>query len=353
MTTDKKPLWGSKGAVNRAGTALREKTLTPAQTQTLEFWRIDHRGVIHSFEALLRARAKGKSVEVAQRLKRRHTIFDKLHRFPKMNLARMDDVAGCRLIFPSISDLHEFRNNMRSAKFSHILKNTEEKYDYITNPTDRGYRGIHDVYEFRARGNRGDKRNGLLIEIQYRTQLQHAWSTAVEVVTQLTENEPKFDRGDPRHIRFFCLASEMLARVHEQKKSCLPNLSERDLLEELEKLEEEIGVMRMLVSLHMHKFADDHAPSQNVILHIPQKGDLKFYPFDIELDASNELLKLEREHPDDDIVLVGAKSVAEVTSAFRNYFKDVTAFIEVMVASQIELAAKPFDFNEADRSVFK
>lgn len=343
MTSSKKPSWGSKGAVNRAGAALREKALTPAQTSTLELWRMEHRGVIHSFEALLRARAKPKSVEVAQRLKRRYTIFDKLHRFPKMSLARMDDVAGCRLIFPTLSDLHEFRDNMRSAKFSHILKNTEEKYDYITVPTDRGYRGIHDVYEFRARGNKGDTRNGLLIEIQYRTQLQHAWATAVEVVTQLTENEPKFDRGDPRHIRFFCVASEMLARVHEQKKSCLPTLSEQELLAEFEKLEAEIGIMRMLLNLHMHKFADEHAPSQNVILHIPQKGDLKFYAFDLELEASNELLKLEKAHPEDDIVLVGATTVAEVTSAFRNYFKDVREFIEATIASQTELMEKPSD----------
>ena len=343
MTTNKNPLWESKGAVNRAGDAIRKDDVTPRQLEILESWRLDHRSVIHGFEALLRARAKNKPVEVAQRLKRRHTIVDKLSRYPEMNLARMDDIAGCRLIFAKLENLHDFRDKMRSAKFAHVLKNSEEKYDYIASPTDRGYRGIHDVYEFKARGNKDDKRNGLLIEIQYRTQLQHAWATAVEVVTQITENEPKFDRGDPRHIRFFCLASEMLSRVHEGKKSCLPRLSERELVSEFEKLEEDIGVMRMLVGLHMHKFADEHAPSKNMILHIPQKGDLKFYTYELELEASAELLKLEKAHPDDDIVLVGAKSVAEITSAFRNYFKDVREFLQVTSTAQIELTAKPPD----------
>jgi hypothetical protein len=99
------PHWGSKGAINRAGDALRHQSLGDGQTRALESWRMAHRGVIHTFEALLRARAKNKDVEVAQRLKRRSTIVDKLSRYPNMQLARMDDVAGCRLIFPTIEAL--------------------------------------------------------------------------------------------------------------------------------------------------------------------------------------------------------------------------------------------------------
>ena len=45
-----------------------------------------------------------------------------------------------------------------------------------------GYRGIHDVYEFLVRSTRRREfSNGLQIEIQYRTHVQHAWATAVEV----------------------------------------------------------------------------------------------------------------------------------------------------------------------------
>jgi putative GTP pyrophosphokinase len=182
------PHWGSKGAINRAGDALRQKSLNAGQAAALESWRIAHRGVIHTFEAMLRARAKNQDVEVAQRLKRRSTIVDKLSRYPGMQLARMDDVAGCRLIFPSIEALHEFRNKVHQAQFKHILKNDKKKYDYIETPTKRGYRGIHDVYEYRARKGKSTKYDGLLIEIQYRTSVQHAWAAAVEVVTQMTQN---------------------------------------------------------------------------------------------------------------------------------------------------------------------
>lgn len=255
-----------------------------------------------------------------------------------MQLARMDDIAGCRLIFPNIAALTVFREELHHAKFNHVRKNYVNKYDYITSPTDRGYRGIHDVYEYRALRQRSPACNGLMIELQYRTQLQHAWATAVEVVTQLTENEPKFNRGDPRHIRLFCLASEMLARVHEQHKSCLPELSDRELAAEFEALDTEIGVTSMLINLAAHKWIDDQAKSKHVILQLPKTGRLQLHPFDLELEAANALLELEKKFPNDDIVLVGADTVAEVMSAFRNYFRDVGEFLRLMDTAKVGLS---------------
>jgi ppGpp synthetase/RelA/SpoT-type nucleotidyltranferase len=173
------PPWVSKGAVNRAGDALRAKKLTADHRAVLESWRFAHTHVINTFQALLRARARtqNKKIQVAQRLKRRRTIVDKLSRYPRMELSRMDDVAGCRLIFPTIEGLKAFRDRLHRAKFKHVLKNAKEKYDYILKPTPRGYRGIHDIYECRA-GGKSTIHNGLLIEIQYRTRIQHAWATA-------------------------------------------------------------------------------------------------------------------------------------------------------------------------------
>jgi putative GTP pyrophosphokinase len=157
--------WVSKGAVNRAGEALRSGKLTDGHAIVLESWRIAHKDVINTFQALLRNRARGVvDVVVAQRLKRRHTIIDKLSRFPRMELARMDDVAGCRLIFPDIKGLHDYRDKVHRANFRHVRKNEKNKYDYISTPTDRGYRGIHDIYEYRARKNKPTALNGLLMK---------------------------------------------------------------------------------------------------------------------------------------------------------------------------------------------
>lgn len=330
------PHWGSKGALNRAGDAVRNDTLDNDQAMILESWRLSHQDVINTFQALLRARAKNLDVQVAQRLKRRSTIVDKLFRHPGMQLARMDDIAGCRLIFSNIKSLHEFRDRLHKAKFKHVLKNEKKKYDYIENPTSRGYRGIHDIYEYRSKKGKSQC-DGLLIEIQYRTNVQHAWATAVEVVTQMTDHQPKFDRGDPRYVKLFCLASEMLARTHEYMPHCVSTLDNIELLNEFEALNSTIRVMDTLLNIVIHEWIGHRATADHVILHIPEEGQFKLYEFDLELEASAKLLELEKAFPKDNIVLVGARTIEEVKSAFRNYFNDVNEFMRLMVEARLKL----------------
>jgi GTP pyrophosphokinase len=76
MGNKMKPPWRSKGAVNRAGDAIRADTLTDEHAAIVENWRLAHRRVINTFQALLRTRARDGNVEVAQRLKRRRFFRD-------------------------------------------------------------------------------------------------------------------------------------------------------------------------------------------------------------------------------------------------------------------------------------
>ena len=57
------------------------------------------------------------------------------------------------------------------------------------------------------------------------------------------------------------------------------------------------------------------------------------------MEASAALLEFEKKFPEDDIVLVGADSVAEMTSVFRNYFGDVRDFLLLMDRSKQGLLA--------------
>ena len=138
---------GSKSRVNRAGDNVRVGRATAEDLKVIEEWRAAHRNVLNTFQAILRTRLRFSRAVVAQRHKRRSTIYDKLERLPDMQLARMDDVAGCRAIFKTIKELREFRLTMHKARFNHKRKNDVDKYDYIVNPKQTGYRGIHDVYE--------------------------------------------------------------------------------------------------------------------------------------------------------------------------------------------------------------
>ena len=222
---------GSKQRVNRAGERVRQGSMTSEDAQVIEEWRAAHRAVLNTFQAILRRRTRHSNVSVAQRHKRRRTIYEKLNRFPKMNLVRMDDVAGCRLIFDSIEELYRFREIFHKARFKHKLRNEKDKYDYIKKPKATGYRGVHDIYEYNVRSKSGERLAGLYVEIQYRTLIQHAWATAVEVIGFVTENQPKFERGDDRYQRAMTYASEILARAHEEHTGACQYMSDHDLVE--------------------------------------------------------------------------------------------------------------------------
>ena len=98
---------------------------------------------------------------------------------------KMNDFTGCRRIFSDMDQLREFRSKFIDDFFNHKLKINRSKNDYVERPKISGYRGIHDVFEHRPRPHRKTSMSslhwhGLLVEIQYRTNIQHALATAVE-----------------------------------------------------------------------------------------------------------------------------------------------------------------------------
>lgn len=329
---------GSKSRVTRAGERIRKNEATAEDLQVVEQWRAAHRGVLNTFQAILRNRTRGSKVSVAQRHKRKMTIFDKLKRFPGMQLSRMDDVAGCRLIFRSIKELQEFRSNFHRAKFKHKLRNDPDKYNYIKTPKDTGYRGIHDIYEYDVNSDAGKSLAGLYIEIQYRTLVQHAWATAVEVIGFITQSQPKFQRGDTRYERAMALASELLARAHEQQTGPFPDTPDQQVLDEFLSLDNELHLMQTLRGLNSVK--GDVSDKRNSILIFSKEGELDVRNFREATDALRVLFELEKEMPDRDIVLVRADSSEEVRLAFRNYFTDASEFVRLVDAACTKLSGR-------------
>ncbi|MBU5638851.1 RelA/SpoT domain-containing protein [Geomonas sp. Red69] len=321
---------GSKSKVNNAGAKVRAGTATSEDLSTIDYWRAAHRAVLNTFQGILRNRIRrtklGIKISVAQRHKRKRTIFDKLNRFPKMELSRMDDIAGCRLIFPTIDELNAFRSEFHKAKFNHKRRNEVDKYDYIKNPKSTGYRGIHDVYEYDVNSTTGRNLRGLFVEIQYRTLVQHAWATAVEVIGFITESQPKFQKGDQRYQKAMALASEILARSYEQSLGPFPELTDQQVVDDFLALDKELKLLKTLRGLN----ATDKAFSKkrNSILIISPSGELLIKTFRDSPDALRALFELEQQHPDHDIVLVQADTSDEVRLAFKNYFSDARDFIK-------------------------
>lgn len=329
---------GSKTRVSRAGNAVREGTATVQDLTVIEEWRAAHRAVLNTFQAILRNRTRDTDITVAQRHKRRSTIFDKLERFPEMQLARMDDVAGCRLIFSNIDALNQFRSTFHKARFYHQRKNETDKYDYIKRPKNTGYRGIHDVYGYDVNSTSGQHLKGLMVEVQYRTAVQHAWATAVEVIGFITESQPKFEQGDERFGHAMALASEILARAHEHETGPFPDKTNAVVVQEFLVLDRELNLLDMLRGLN----ASDalFTEKRNSILIFHESKELEVRAYRSATDALAALFELEKELPGTDVVLVKADTTEDVRFAFKNYFSDAGDFIQLVEGGCQKLSGK-------------
>lgn len=330
----------SKNAVDRAWTNIKNAKqnnlpVIKEDEDIIENWRASHAHILNTWQVILRKKLNGKKVIFAQRLKRKNTIYDKLmnrSNISSMAFTRMHDIAGCRLVFQNEKELRQYIENLHTTKtFHHIRKDSQCK-DYILSPKKSGYRGIHDVYAYKSKkGNdRSDKWNGLLIEIQYRTIYQHAWATAVEIADYLTQGRTKFSQGTVEYQDFFRYASEIIARAFEGGKSCLPDLSNEELIKKFNELSQKTKLLMRLkqlrkISKSKIKFGN------NIVMHFKlEKGipNVDISSFDSLPWANRFYFNLENEHPKDDIVLVKSDKKKNILEAYRNYFADAKDFTE-------------------------
>ncbi|MGH8973862.1 MAG: RelA/SpoT domain-containing protein [Acidimicrobiia bacterium] len=140
-------------------------------------------------------RTAGCRVEVSQRLKRVPTIIDKLTREPTMQLANMQDVGGCRAVLANVDEVRRVQKR--------LMKNRPplRVNDYIAQPRDSGYRGVHVIvcYDERA------------IEVQLRTPVMHAWAITVERLSGRLQEDLKGGLGPEPLLHLLEAISEAMA----------------------------------------------------------------------------------------------------------------------------------------------
>jgi len=207
-------------------------------------------------------------------------------------------------------------------------RNDVDKYDYIKRPKPTGYRGIHDVYVYDVNSVTGRHLKGLMVEIQYRTEIQHAWATAVEVIGFITENKPKFQEGDALYQEAMALASEILARAFEGSNGPFPRKDNNELVRAFQKLDQDLRLLNKLKDLNS---ADTSiSTNRNSILIFSESGELEIKTYRDATEALRALFQLEKECPGKDIVLVKADTSEDVRFAFRNYFSDAQDFVDLV-----------------------
>lgn len=337
----------SKNRVKTAGKRIRRNQATDEDWDVLENHRRAHARTLNTHQIRLRRVLTNIEFSVAQRLKRRPTIIDKLRREPKMQLSTMHDIAGCRVIFNSLGDLIAYRNDMLKKPTRHVHMNRgNEHFNYIKYPKSSGYRGIHEVYKTKTGRTDAKAWDDLLIEVQLRTKAQHAWATAVETIDLLNGERAKFGEADAKLERLFVLASEIISRAHEKHYSSLPNLKNALLLEEFSDLDGRMGIIKRL----------DEAVEQNpqftkkrttiLIFHFGKGAKLEIRTFKDISEALPQYEQLEEKYRDKaDIVLVRGEKVEDIRRSFQNYFSDAKDFVKLINQGKRLLADGRFKFD--------
>jgi len=249
-----------------------------------------------------------------------------------MKLSRMHDIGGTRAVLSSVDVVDEVVTYYTEAS---RIKHRLVRHDpYIHHPKASGYRGVHLVYAYYS--DRKHTYNGLRIELQIRSQLQHAWATAVETVGTFTQQALKSSRGEADWLRFFALMSSALAL--REGTPLVPN-TPADHRELVQDLRQYVTKLDVVPRLQAYGAALQYAEAQmglmkghTFLLQLDtEEQTLNIRSYDDRVIAADEYSAVEREIEglaNKDVVLVTVESLATLRRAYPNYFLDTSAFLE-------------------------
>ena len=334
----------SKAEVNRAGDILAARLAgMPVELEELEKWvwasdvlanwRACHLYPINTFQATLRSRLKriDPKAIVAQRLKRAPSVIAKLQRFHTMKLAQMQDIGGLRAVVRSVAAVRRLDAIYREGSLAHKLVSSK---DYIAEPKRDGYRSVHIVYQYQSAV--APSYNGLLLELQLRTKLQHAWATAVETMGTFLGQALKSGQGERRWRSFFEIASAAI--THLEKTAPIPGfeaLSRQEVFSRLAEAEQDLHVLTKLSGFSLAAnqiLAQKGVGSFHLVVLDSTKRTVNIRPFpSTQLEAASaaysQIEERGRQGEQVEAVLVSAGPVEALRKAYPNYFLDTHDFV--------------------------
>lgn len=307
-----------------------------AAIDILRNWRSSHLYPLNTFQSTLRTRVKKgyESPRVALRLKRAATIVNKLIENPGMQLSRMADIGGLRAILASVPDVRMLEHTYRSCRrltWRHELQDGSK--DYITTPKSDGYRGVHLIYKYINDG--APQYNSLRLELQIRTQMQHAWATAVEAYGSTISLNIKGGKGSQDLRKYFLCASAIIA--HQEETPLPPGFQGKsvpDIYREFAALENRLTVLRRMRSIAIVgsdiELHGSGSAWHVVVLNTTDRSVyVRSFPRDELSMAEVDLAKYEQRKTEGapiDAILVSAGKIHDLKRAYPNFFLDTKPF---------------------------
>ncbi|MBU1371928.1 MAG: RelA/SpoT domain-containing protein [Bacteroidetes bacterium] len=329
----------SRNRITRAGEILMTSSSELEVNDALEIintWRSHH---LHPLRVMKNSLIKLSSsnkvtpILVSQRLKRLTSIEYKLDLNEKMGLGGMQDIGGFRAVLKDVRDLEKLKKLIQDSRLSHKL---ERISDYVDEPKDSGYRSIHFVYKYNSKV---EKYDGLRLELQIRTKLQHNWATAVETAGIITNTSLKSSKGPDEWLSFFKIVSSLFA-IKEQ----LPVLklhtdkSMEDLMIECYNSCKELKIIETLrvLGVTTNHLEQQNFPGDYYLININiETKSVQITVFDKNSleKASEKYLEIEKnikEQSKNAVVLVAANSMRLLKKAYPSYFLDTTEFLTAL-----------------------
>jgi hypothetical protein len=249
-----------------------------------------------------------------------------------MKLAQMQDIGGLRAVVSSMTKLRKLEAAYRQASFKHELVSSK---DYIESPKQDGYRSIHLIYRYS--NSRAPDYEGLALELQLRTQLQHAWATAVETMGTFLGQALKSGKGEKEWREFFQVASAALANVEK----CPPvpgfeHLKPDEIIARLALAEKKLQVLHKLSGFaiaadRITKERGQGAYHLVILDSTARTVSIRPFPQTRLDDANRAYAQIEARAKDGETVeavLVSAGPVDALRKAYPNYFLDTQAFVK-------------------------
>ena len=333
-----KPLY-SRNKVDEAGSILVAPEISYDEYNdalaVINNWRSAHGRPLYTFRFGLRRHAEkiDDSALVAQRIKRLSSIALKLQRSPRMKLSQMQDIGGCRAVVSSVALARKLGESFSSSDIKHKLLSVD---DYISNPKQSGYRSIHFIYKYYS--DRKPSHNNLRIEMQVRSQLQHAWATAVESVGTFIQQALKSSQGHADWLRFFALMGSAIAI--QENCPAVPGTptDAASLIKEIKEYARNLDVVSRLQAYGAAVQIVDAPHIENADYFLLEldpklmKVTVRGYKSKQLAAASDDYLAVEKRvtGTGNDAVLVSADSMTALKRAYPNYFLDTNRFVELV-----------------------
>uniref|UniRef100_UPI0034DDEFB2 RelA/SpoT domain-containing protein n=1 Tax=Candidatus Thiodubiliella endoseptemdiera TaxID=2738886 RepID=UPI0034DDEFB2 len=296
----------------------------------LQQFRIIHQRPMNLCRQMIEGILKQQGINalLAERVKRNPSIVKKLQIQTNMKLSQMQDIVGLRVILGNMNEVNlikdEIKKEYKNSKFKFVKED-----NYIESPRHSGYRSIHMIYKY---DEQIKSQKQCKVEIQIRTEIQHSWATAVEVLGTYLNQSLKQSHGDNRYLDVFKDISKLLASL-ECEDDKVDSYFAIDIQEKVDDMKL-MDIFQKINTAFQEEEVDKNSAEQYLLLKMnaaDKKTEICHRYGKNQFERANQeysAMELATQNEEVEVVLLSIQDIRELQKLYPNYFMDTMDFIK-------------------------